>query len=631
MSRHVIIGTAGHVDHGKTALVTALTGVDTDRWEEEKRRGITIDLGFAPLQLAEELTASLVDVPGHEDFVRNMVAGAAGVDVALLVVAADEGIMPQTTEHLAILEFLGVRTGLPVVTKVDLVERDWLELVVADLRERLAASPIQWERPVLASAVTGQGLNEVRESLASAAGRATARSRDDLFRLPVDRVFSVAGAGTVVTGTAWSGSVSVGDEVRVLPGEHRGRVRSVEVHGQPRPRTEPGCRTALAIVGVTRDAVTRGSVIVTNDCWRETRSIDVMVTLLPLARPLTQRSRVRLHVGTAEVMARVTPAMGEVVQGATAAARLRLERPVVTRWGDRGVIRSYSPVTTIGGCVVADPWPAPRPRRPVRLGERATPDRVARTSALVRIAGKHGVSVGDLTVRMGIHPGDINETVAAVLSDGVARVRETLVGSDVLLRLQRTTLQVLEGYHTSHPLEPGMPRELLRAALGGSAFADHVQDRLAAEGRVALEGGTVRLADFRAALSREESVTGEKVEAELVAAGWHGRTPAELSEIAKDDRAQELLEFYVRQGTAIRVGRERYYSRSALFELRETLVDEVRRRGRATPGQLREKSGLSRKYLIPVLEWLDACGFTVREGDSRRLGASAATDPPRNG
>jgi selenocysteine-specific elongation factor len=617
VSRHVVIGTAGHVDHGKTALVRALTGVETDRWEEEKRRGITIDLGFAPLELTDGITASIVDVPGHEDFVRNMVAGAAGVDVALLVVAADEGVMPQTVEHLAILEFLGVRTGLPVVTKADLVERDWLDLVVSDLGDRLTSSRIAWEAPLIASAVTGEGIDMLTASLAAAAHRAADRSSDDLFRLPVDRVFSVAGAGTVVTGTAWSGSVNVGDEVRTLPGEQRGRVRSIEVHGQQRDRAEPGRRTALAIAGVDRAAIARGSVVVTDASWQESRAVDVLLTLLPHARALTQRSRVRFHLGTAEVMARLTPVAGEIGPGATAPARLRLENPVVARWGDRGVIRSYSPVTTIGGCMIADPWPRSRPRRPVRLEDRASAQDAARAGALVRLAGRDGVSLSDLPVRLGIRPRAVEETATEVVLGGAVRIGETLVEPEVVESLRRAILQALTGYHQEHPLEPGMPRGLLRVAAGSTGFADHVLEGLASERQILLEGSTARLSDFRAALSRHETALGERIRDELVAAGWEGRTPAELAELGDPERAHDLLEFFVRQGTAVRVGRDRYYDRCALDRLRDTVVAEVRRLGRATPAQLREKTGLTRKYLIPVLEWLDACGFTVREGDAR--------------
>jgi selenocysteine-specific elongation factor len=356
VTRHVVIGTAGHVDHGKTALVKELTGIDTDRFPEEKRRGITIDIGFAHLALHDGLHASVVDVPGHEDFVRNMVAGATGIDLALLVVAADEGVMPQTIEHLAILDALGIRVGAVAITKVDLVEPAWLELVRADLSERLDQTRVVWEPPVAVSVVTHQGLELLRSSLAQSAGRLQPRSGADLFRMPVDRVFSLPGAGTVVTGTTWSGSVKVGDHVSLLPEGLSGRIRSIQVHGEPRDQAEPGRRTALAVVGLERAATGRGSVVVSDPSWRATTRIDVRLSLLGDApRPIGQHTRLRVHLGTSEAIARVTPELDQIIPGDSGLARLRLESPVVARWGDRGVLRSYSPITTIGGFVVVDP------------------------------------------------------------------------------------------------------------------------------------------------------------------------------------------------------------------------------------------------------------------------------------
>src|SRR5205807_3150615 len=310
--RRFVIGTAGHIDHGKTALVKALTGVDTDRWEEEKRRGITIDLGFAPLPLGDHVQASVVDVPGHEGFVRNMLAGATGIDVALLVIAADEGFMPHTEEHLAIVELLGVRRGIPVITKRDLVDGEWLELVRSEVSTRLGASRVRWDDALATSVVTGEGLPELREALRRVARDLVERPADDLFRLPIDRVFAVAGAGTVVTGSTWSGSVAVGDAVRLLPLGREARVRSIEVHGQTAERAVPGRRTALALVGVDKHELARGHVAVTGAGWQATTLIDVAAELLPTARrPLASRTRVRVHLGTAEVLARVvqTPAI----------------------------------------------------------------------------------------------------------------------------------------------------------------------------------------------------------------------------------------------------------------------------------------------------------------------------------
>ncbi len=618
MTRHMVVGTAGHVDHGKTALVKALSGIDTDRWEEEKRRGITIDIGFARLALSDGLEASIVDVPGHEDFVRNMVAGATGVDVALLVVAADEGVMPQTREHLAILEFLRVKSGVVAVTKSDLAEPDWMELVESEIGERLADSTIDWLPPVRVSTVTESGVDDVRAALAAACDRAEERSKHGLFRLPVDRVFSVAGAGTVVTGTTWSGSVRVGDEVRVLPGDLRARVRNVEVHGQSAVEALPGRRTALALAGLYRGDIARGHVVVQDDTWRETRSIDVIVTLLPDSRPFTQRTRVRFHLGTAEVMARVTPEGEAIAPGTSGGARLRLERPIVCRWGDLGVLRSYSPVTTVGGCVVVDPWPAARPRRPVNLAERASSDPAARLVSFVEGAGTRAVPVSDLPIRIGVPAASLVQLLA-VAGDRVISVDNRLIAPRIVIGARDATLTAVREYHNKQPLEPGMPRELARRAVRDVKLANFVQDQLVAEGALALEGETVRLTSHHAGLSREQEAVGKELQQELTAAGPLGKTLAELG-AKTNSETRQVVEFFVRQGTAVRVGSDRYYDRGVLDRLSGEILREVQRAGEALPAQLREKTGLSRKYLIPLLEWMDTRSLTVRVGDGRRIG-----------
>lgn len=620
MTRHVVVGTAGHVDHGKTALVRALTGTDTDRWEEEKRRGITIDLGFARLPLGEGLVASIVDVPGHEDFVRNMVAGATGVDVALLVVAADEGVMPQTVEHLAILEFLGVKSGVVAISKVDLVEADWLELVQTDVATRLEGSPVQWEPAVSCSATTGAGTEELRSALGQAAGQAVQRSADDLFRMPVDRVFSAAGAGTVVTGTTWSGTVAAADDVRVLPGESRARVRSVEVHGETRERAEPGRRTALALPGMDKGDVARGSVVVADSAWCENVTLDVMLTLLPEARTLSQRSRVRLHLGTAEVMARVTPAQDDISPGETAAARLRLEQPVVARWGDRGVLRSYSPIRTIGGCVVVDPMPPLRPRRPQELRDLACADFAPRVAEFVARSGWSGLPRADLPVRVGVHPMEVGSVVVRAGNLGVVAVGDRLFSGTVLQEARSTTLQSLEAHHRERSLETGMPRELLRSVLPNPDLSDHVWAELVEQGRVAIDGGFVRLSSFQPSVSDEDRRWVEAITSELENGGSHGRTVNELARVVPERSVRDLAEYLVREGSAVRVGRDRFYHSDAARDLREAILEEVRERGRAMPAELRERTGLTRKYLIPFLEWLDGTGYTARDGDGRRLG-----------
>ena len=357
----MIIGTAGHIDHGKSALVTALTGRPMDRLAEERRREITIELNFAPLDLGHGRVAGMIDVPGHEDFIRTMVAGASGIDLALLVIAADEGIMPQTEEHLTILEQLGVTAGLPVITKTDLADPDWLQLVTAELVDRLNRSPIAFEAPLAVSAKTGQGIETLRERLRALAGSLSLSPPADAFRMPIDRTFSLAGVGTVVTGTSWSGRLRVGDTVVIFPSGLRGRVRSLESYGQAMERSLPRARTAVGIAGIDRHAVGRGDVLVTEDlAWKSTSALDVEISLVPGApRSLTPRSRVRLHLGTAEIMARVLPHRS-IEPGGRGVARLKLDRATLARAEDRFVLRSYSPVATIGGGRVLDPQPPAR-------------------------------------------------------------------------------------------------------------------------------------------------------------------------------------------------------------------------------------------------------------------------------
>ncbi len=621
MTRHVVIGTAGHVDHGKTALVKALTGVDTDRFPEEQKRGITIDIGFAPLDLGGEIRASVVDVPGHEDFIRNMVAGATGIDLALLVVAADEGVMPQTKEHLAILELLGVKVGAVAITKADLADPDWLDLVRSDVEERLRATSIAWEPAVPVSVVNGQGIEQLRGTLAEGASRTRDRARDDLFRMPVDRVFSLAGAGTVITGTTWSGSVRVGEQVSIRPQGVSGRVRSVEVHGARRDEAEPGRRTAIALAGVERAEAGRGSVAVTDPAWRATTTVDVRLALLPEApRNITQRTRLRLHLGTAEVLARVTPAAGEIVPGESGIVRLRLEEPLVARWGDRGVIRAYSPVATIGGCVVVDPWPALRPHRPAENPARESADPVERIRAFALSSGPDGIPVGDLPVRAGIHAGQATDLVSRALESAeLRRVGDRIVAAAVLKAISDEALETLSRYHAKQPLAPGMPLELLRQAIRSVTLGEYVLAELERERKIATGHGVARLSGHAPSLNPEQERRGTELLESLTRSGSEGRTLQELEGPARDGSAREIIEYYVREGTAIRVGEDRYYERNVLDGLARRALAEIQRLEGATPAQLRDHLQLSRKYLIPLLEWLDLKGFTLRAGDARRV------------
>ncbi|HXI35273.1 MAG TPA: selenocysteine-specific translation elongation factor [Gemmatimonadales bacterium] len=616
-ARRFVIGTAGHIDHGKTALVKALTGVDTDRWEEEKRRGITIDLGFAPLPLGDGLQASVVDVPGHEGFVRNMLAGATGIDLALLVIAADEGLMPQTEEHLAIVELLGVRRGIPVITKRDLVDADWLDLIRAEVGKRLAGSRVRWAPPVAVSSVTGAGLDDLRRALTTATQDLVERPAEDLFRLPIDRVFAVAGAGTVVTGSTWSGSVAVGESVHLLPLDRSARVRSIEVHGQAAERAVPGRRTALALVGVEREELARGHVAVRGDGWRATALLDAAVELLPSARkPLASRTRVRVHLGTAEVLARVAQVAG-IAPGGSGLARLVLESPLVARGGDRFVLRSFSPVTTIGGGVVLDPFPPqPGPRlrhRGLALGQ--TP--AERLLGWVTEAGLAGVPSRDLPVRLGILPADVTGIIAAA-GKPVLVCGDVLAGRAHVAAAAERLADVVAAHHAAHPLDRGMSLQALRSALGGvpAAVADQVLDLGVRKKLIAVEGGDVRRPGWKAAV---DPAARAKIAARVAAAGWQVPTVAELQREFAAEPVGPLLAHLARDGAVEQMDQERYADPKALGEFRAALEAALKELGQATPAELKERFGLTRKHLIPLLEWSDRRGITRRTGDARVL------------
>jgi selenocysteine-specific elongation factor len=629
-ARRFVVGTAGHIDHGKTALVKALTGVDTDRWAEEKRRGITIDLGFAPLPLGDDLTVSLV-----EGFIRNMLAGATGIDVALLVIAADEGIMPQTEEHLAIVELLGVPRGIPVITKRDLVDSEWLDLVHTEVSERLGRSRVSWEPPVAVSAVMGTGLDDLRTALRRVAERIVERPADDQFRLPIDRVFALPGAGTVVTGSTWSGTVAVGESVRLLPLDRAARVRSIEVHGRPAERALPGRRTALALVGVDKDELQRGDVAVTGTGWTATRVFDAAIEVLPGAhKAITVRTRLRVHLGTAEVLARAIQ-LGSVEPGARGLARFALETPLIARGGDRFVLRSFSPVTTIGGGVVLDPRPpipGPRLRHRGMVPEQALSERLSGWAAE---AGLAGLSLPDLPVRLGVSPVRL-ESVLEEARAMLVRCGDVVVTRAAMEQGCGRVSAMIARHHADHPLDPGMSLQAIRSGLGtGSplreALVPVVLDHLLAMGGVGgweLDGGVARLAGWRPSLDGQTLAARSKLLRRLAEARWEVPTIGELQREHAGVALPPLLAHLAREGVIEQVDQERYAEPEALASFRDALEGALQELGDATPAELRDRLGLTRKFLIPMLEWADRRGITERRGDTRRLALTARTGNP---
>ncbi len=614
----MIIVTAGHIDHGKSALVEALTGRPMDRHPAERRRGITLDLGFAPLALADGVVAGVIDVPGHEDLIRTMAAGASGADAALLVVAADEGIMPQTEEHLLVLEQLGVPCGLPVVTKRDLVADEWLGLVLDELRARTARSSVAFGAPVAVSSRSGAGLDAVRSALGDLRASGRARQRDDLFRLPVDRVFSVAGTGTVVTGSAWSGSVTVGAEVRVLPGDVRARVRGIERHGTPVDHGEPGARLALALAGLEREALARGSVIVGADApWVATSRLDVRATLAPGARSCTRRTRVYCLSGTTESPGWLVP-RAPISGGGEGLARIRLDQPMALRAGDRFLLRSASPARPIGGGVVLDPFPPARATWPADFG---AGDAGPRLRALL-LRRRDGATLAELSLLAGLPP-----RAAERLARGdpaLVRIGHRFVVQAALEAARARLLDALHQFHRDRPADPGMPLETLRRSGRAAGWLVEAALRSAEHaGTLVIQGARARATGFRPRVAGGDSVVREVV-GRLETAGLTPPTVEELAVAARRADMPAILRLAAGSGLVVPVERDRYFARKALDDF-EQVLRELGGEGAIGIGRLRERLGLSRKFLIPLLEWADREGITVRIGDSRRLQTSCGT------
>ncbi|HEU4829257.1 MAG TPA: selenocysteine-specific translation elongation factor [Gemmatimonadales bacterium] len=615
----MIIGTAGHIDHGKSALVEALTGRRMDRLPAERQRGITLDLGFAPFMLPDGRVAGIIDVPGHEDLIRTMAAGASGVDVALLVVAADEGIMPQTEEHLLVLEQLGVPQGIPVITKRDLVDDEWLALVRDEVAARLARSTIPFGAPVAVSVRAGVGLNALRVAVGALAATGRARHRDDLFRLPVDRIFSVPGSGTIVTGTTGSGSIAVGSEVRVLPGDARGRVRGIESHGRAVQHADPGERTALALAGIDRGEVARGSIIVAADApWAVSVRADVRVALSPGARGCTRRTRVLFLAGTAETPAWLVP-RGPIGSGGEGLARVVFERPLPIRGGDRFVIRSASPARPIGGGVVLDPAPPPRAPWPDVLG---TGDEAGRLEALV-VRRRQGVPVADLPLLTGLTPRSAERL--ARRSPALVRIGHRFASRASVESAGERMRAALDRFHGSRPADTGMPLETLRRAAVGAPpwIAESALRSLEAAAGIVVEGALVRAAGFRPHVAGGDAIVHDVVR-QLEAAGLAPPSTGELGAAARRDDMPAILRVAAATGRIVPVERDRYFARKAL-EAFEAELRDLGGKGEIAVGALRDRLGLSRKFLIPLLEWADREGVTVRIGDTRRLRTSRIT------
>jgi len=618
--KNVIVGTAGHIDHGKTALVKALTGIDADRLEEEKRRGITIDIGFAHLQLTPDLRLGFVDVPGHERFVKNMLAGVGGIDLVLFVVAADESIKPQTREHFDICRLLGIPRGITVLTKADLVDQDILDLVRLEVEEFVAGSFLEGAPIVPVSSTTGAGIDNLRGALERVCKSVVEKSAAGPFRLPVDRAFTTKGFGTVITGTLISGSVSRDQEVELYPMGRRLRVRGVQVYGKPADRATAGQRTALNLADIEPAEITRGMVLSVPGRFRAVRLLDCTLDLLPSAKPLKHRAPVHFHAGTAEIEAEVRLLAGAAVlkPGERAYARIVLREPALVLPGDRFIIRMFSPVVTIGGGVVLDTGGV-RYRKGDNIAERlnvlAGADPVAKIALLVQ-ESKHGVGASELLARMGLLESDVD----AATRSGLAFVRQPqlwLMDRAWFDRARQHLAQTVRDFHRTHPLLAGIAKEDLRGRELGDA-PPFVFDALLAEAKdIVVEGETVRLRTHKVVLKQDEEQARAAIERAFEQAGL--AVPAVGEVLAKSGveagRARSLLQILIRERRLIRISEDLVFHQSAIENLRHLLAG--RKAVRFSVGVFKDWTGISRKYAIPLLEYLDREHVTRREGDER--------------
>jgi selenocysteine-specific elongation factor len=630
--KSVIVGTAGHIDHGKTALVKALTGIDADRLEEEKRRGITIDIGFAHLELpapdGSRIRIGFVDVPGHERFVRNMLAGVGGIDLVLLVIAADDGIKPQTREHFDICRLLAIRRGITVLTKSDAVDAETLEVVRLEVEDYVRGSFLDpAQSPIVAvSSLTDAGLGELRSALAQVASEVTAKDSAALARLPIDRVFSMKGFGTVVTGTLVAGTIRKSDEeeLEVFPAGKRVRVRGVQVHGSPAEAAVAGQRTALNLNlgGLSAEELARGMTLATADSFRSTLRVDAVLSLLPSAKALKDGARVHFHAYTTETIAE-TRLYGtkQLKPGEEVYAQFRFAEPILLLPGDRFIMRQFSPVVTIGGGVVLDASPVTRRQR---ADDAVAFLKIIRNGSPAQVLAARVARRGSIGLRLSDVPGEMNirREEAAKLSEaaGLVWCNQVLVAPAAFAEAKANVLQALKKFHDANPLVAGMSKEELRdrVSLGPEVFYS-VLEKLAPEKKLEVAGELVHLSGRGVVMKDEEAESKEIIEQALASAGLKVPSIKEVLAGLRVDktRAQKIVTLLLREKVLIKISEDLVFHQSALTDLRRKVVAIKASTPKIDVARFKEMTGVSRKYAIPLLEYLDRERVTRRVGDER--------------
>jgi len=633
--KQIILGTAGHIDHGKTSLVKAVTGIDTDRLKEEKERGITIELGFAHLDLPSGQHIGVVDVPGHEKFVKNMVAGATGIDIVVMVIAADEGVMPQTREHMEICTLLGVRQGLVALTKVDLVDEEMLELAQEDIREFTRGSFLENAPVIPVSAATGQGLPEFVRALDELSRQVESRPPSSLFRLPVDRVFTMKGFGTVITGTLISGRVQVGDPIMVYPSGVTSKVRGIQVHNRSVTTAEAGMRTAVNFQGLDKEAVSRGEVLSSPDALKSSYMVDVRFHFLAsVARPIKNRTRVRFHTGTSEVLGNlILLENDELKSGETTVAQLRLDTPVAVVKGDHYVVRSYSPVRTVGGGQILNPIPPKHKRFQAgvvqALKNVLTSDPETLIGSHIEAAGHSGTCFTDLRLMTDLTDKQLESSLQAMMSARtiiqVDKDTRSFVHKKSFEAFVREASEHLRAYHQAFPLKSGMLKEELKSKFPADTdvrLFNLVLNQMIRDGAIVQEEKTVRLTTHKVSLAGDEATLRKQMLKIYRDSGLQPPFFRDVAGILKAEpgAAKDVLNLLIEEGLIIRTKDDLFFHAEAIADLKQRMLKFFETNADMTPAHFKDMAGgASRKFLIPLLEYFDSKNVTLRVGDVRKL------------
>jgi len=630
--KQIVLGTAGHIDHGKTSLIKALTGIDTDRLKEEKERGITIELGFAHLELPGGKLLGIVDVPGHEKFIKNMVAGATGIDLVALVIAADEGVMPQTKEHLDICELLKIQHGLIIMTKIDMVDSDWLELVREDVSEYMAATFLADAPIVEVSSATGEGLKELIQILDKLVQNIPERDLGHFFRLPIDRVFSMKGFGTVITGTTISGKIRTGDEITIYPLGINSKIRGLQVHNREVNEIRAGLRTAVNLQGIERAKVQRGNILASRDSLRTTYMVDVSLDLLSSApRKLKNRAKVRFHSGTSEIISTVVLLDRDALEpGETCFAQIRLNEPTALLRDDRYVLRSYSPVRTIGGGRTLNALPRKKKRfSEVVLSEMKllfTGDLNEIIEYFVSSGRFRGIEQAELPFLTNTSKKKLDEALKVLKAQQritlYDKERGALIHADFLKKAREEILDTLTRYHKKFPLKEGLVKEELRSRTAGADNAklfNHLVLQLAREEIIVQDKEIVRLKDHQVTLAQDQEKIRRELEKIYTKSGLQPPYFQEIKGEFPGNTGVEVLEVMVKEGDILKVKEDLYFHRKAIDGIKSELIAFLKSNGEITTPQFKEMTGASRKYTIPLIEYFDRTQVTVRVGDIRVL------------